>query len=66
MFPVHTKITRKGSGDVTVLFCRSEADRAMPVVSGRAWCTRSARPQGSSDPLTVRVDPGVPRLGRGG
>lgn len=36
MFPVHTKITRKGSGDVTVLFCRSEADRAMPGIPGRA------------------------------
>ena len=65
MFPVHTKITRKGSGDVTVLFCPSESDRAMPRVPGRAWCTRSARPPGSSDPLTVSADPGALRLGLG-
>lgn len=66
MFPVHTKITRKGSGDVTVLFCRSVADRATPEIPGPACGTRSARMPSPRSLLTGPANSGPWRLGAGG
>ena len=53
MFPVHTKITRKGSGDVTVLFCRSPTDRATPASCATAATVSFCTDDDRSDLLTI-------------
>ncbi|KQQ67189.1 hypothetical protein ASF63_08210 [Microbacterium sp. Leaf320] len=52
---MHTKITRKGSGDVTVLFCRSPTDRATPAASEEAAKDSFCTEDGRCDLLTIPV-----------
>jgi len=59
MFPVHTKITRKGSGDVTVLFCRSPPDRATPASCATPATVSFCTDHGHGRLLTIPVITGI-------